>query len=372
MSDSPPSTDEPYRIPTDQIPRHYTWLAKWRDLLFVIQAIHGLVAARFPLPEGLLQLSQDAPNRFLWHIFYWLHRELSGGMALHEAMDNRPAFFPPYCVDLIRAGEESGQLEGALDDLQRELAERLAFRRSLAWHGYTLLSSLLLPPLVIAALMVFVAPQMVEIASANSAEPSALLRWAMAAHTHGFTYLLLAAMIATPVLWIAAEFSALWGGQLSRDLGEIAARIPVLGNVLRKRQLAHASAILARLLQAGAPLPGALRSAAEASGATPCKKAFARLASRVEGGSSLGECVEEERRTLPASFRAAVALGENSGRLPEALHEIAALYTAQCMQTARLSVEIGAPLLICFNGAIVFVVYGGFFTTLVQLLGAVS
>ena len=356
-----------YAIPMDRLPMRFTVLGHWRDLLIAIRALHALVAARFPLSDGLLQLSQDAPNRALWHIFYWLHRELQGGVPLHVAMGNRPEFFPTFCTDLVQAGEDSGQLEAVLEDLQEEISAGLEFRRSLLWQFFFLGNALLMPAVLVFGVMLFVAPQIEAIVTPLGVSPNPLMTWALTLHRSGLTMLLLLAAMGGPVLWMLAEFSFIRGGYFSQSIAACTAWVPGLGGVLRKRHLAGAAAMLARLLHAGAPLPAALRTAAGASSAALCANSLRRLADGVEEGETLATCMEKERWVLPGSFRTLVAMGESSGQLPEALLQIAARYRAQTRTNTRLAVEVGVPLLVCLNGAIVFVVYGGLMTSIMQL-----
>lgn len=373
-----PSQDEAntatrlYDIPMDRLPPRFTVLGRWRDLLIAIRALHALVAARFPLSDGLLQLSQDAPNRALWHIFYWLHRELQGGVPLHVAMGNRPEFFPAFCVDLVCAGEESGQLEAALDDLQQEIADGLEFRRGVLWQFCFLGNALIMPSILVAGVMIFVAPQFEAIFTPLGEPNSPLLDWALTLHHSGVTLLMVALAFLLPALWLALETSFIRGGYFAGELGKLSSWIPGLGGHLRKRHLAGASSMLGRLLRAGAPLPAALRTAAGASSAALCANSFQRLADAVEAGETLKDSMYKERWVLPASFRTFVALGESSGQLPDALRSLAARYRTQSRTATRLVVEIGVPLLICLNGFMVFLVYGGLLTPIMRLASSID
>tara|TARA_R110001592_G_scaffold93787_1_gene272051 strand:+ start:871 stop:1998 length:1128 start_codon:yes stop_codon:yes gene_type:complete len=360
--------EEVYDIPPDRLPVRFRLISRWRDLLAVIQAIHGLVAARMPLSDGLLELSQGAPNKVLWHIFYWLHRELQGGVTLHEAMENRCDFFPKFCVDLVRAGEESADLEGALEELREEIAEGLAWRQNVFLRLWLIGGSLFIPVVCVAGTMTFVAPQIVAIIAQLGMALPTISAWAIAMHEYGITWVLLLLAFALPTLWLATEYSFIAGGLLARDIAMLTAWVPALGSIARKRHLAGIASILGRLLRAGAPLPRALRSAASSSRSSVFSDGLLRLAYAVEDGESLTESMEKERWLLPASFRTWVALGESSGHLPEALLQIAARYRTQNQTFMRLALEIGMPLIVCLNGAIVFLVYAGLLLPIMRLV----
>lgn len=358
-------------LPDGRAPRYRTWLLHWRDLLIAVRAIQVLVAARLPLAAGLLYLSHDTPSRPLRYVFYAMHRDIQGGLALHEAMANRPEFFPPFCTKLARAGEESGQLDAALDELQSGVSDAVSIRYVTFWHAWMLGGVLLFPILLAAVILVFVAPQLESILTHFGKPPGRLLYWGQFARESGLLAGL--ALFAVGVLpgWIAVEYSWLKGGPLSRIASAVFERLPLVGRHFRKRHLATAAAVAGHLLRAGAPLPLALREAGEAAGSRRCNTIFERLAAAVEGGDGIRDAVRRDHGNLPGSFRALVSLGEQGGGLPDAFQQIAALYRRQTDQSARLAIELGLPLLVCFNGLIVFWVYGAIFSTLnaITLLG---
>ncbi len=362
ISDSSRMTSAPPAAPG----RYYRWLSHWRDLLAATRALRELVDARLPLAQGLHQLSQDAPRPALRHSLYWLHRELSGGMTLCQAMENQPDFFPPFYVKLIEAGENGGQLAEVLADLEVELQEQLTFRRRVASINLYLTITLFSQLLLVVTILTFVSPQITDLTYQFGGSPPAALQWANTLHACGLTLALLGGAIFLPLFWIALEFSRLRGGRLSQDWARIVPWIPLVGPAQRRGQLAAACAILGRLLRAGVPLPQAIRITSTSALPKSCSGPFARLATAVEGGEDVGVALNHDFAFFPATFRALVALGVSSGQLPEALQQASTLYRSQSVHKVRMALEMGAPLLIVLNGLLVFLVYGAFFITIMS------
>lgn len=367
MSECPPlpaAQAPPFPGPAERPVRYYRWLSHWRDLLAATRALRDLVEAHLPLPQGLAQLSRDAPRHALRRSFYWLYRELSGGLTLYEAMENQPDFFPPFYVDLIRTGENGGQLAEVLADLERELQEQLEFRRRVASTNAYLAATLSIQFLVIAFFMTFAAPQILAIAPQLGGYPSRFLELASTIHRAGFTFAILVAAIMLPIFWVALEYSHLRSGELSQLWGRVIRWIPLIGPAQRRGQLACAAAILGRLLRAGVPLPDALRRTAKAAIPPSCRTPFLKVAAEIEAGESLGDALNRDASIFPVTFRTMVALGESSGQLPEALRQISVLYRTQSVHRLRMVLELGSPLLVVLNGLLVFFIYVGFFVTL--------
>ena len=351
---------------------YFRWLSHWRDLLATTRALRELLDAQLPLAQGLLHLSHDAPRRNLRHTFYWLYRELSGGMTLTDAMDNRPNFFPPFYVALVRAGEEGGQLSEVFADLEEELQEQLTFRRRVAMTNAYLSVTLSVQLLLIAGVLTFVVPQLIALTENLEGTPTRLLHWANVAHRSGFPAALLLASLVLPIFWVILEFSKLRGGSTSNAWERLLTWVPWVGASQRRGQLATAAAILGRLLHAGVPLAEALRTTADSALPASCRAPFRRLSLAVERGEELKEALNHDYRFFPATFTSLIALGESSGQLPEALHQISTLYRMESVHRARMALEVGAPLLIVGNGVLVFFIYGGIFLTVNSYASLIS
>ena len=348
-------------------PHPLRWQRHWDHVILVLEEIEGLVAARVPLPGGLQALAMDAPNHSLRRIFHALHEEVSNGCPLHEALARQQDFLPSYCVDAVRAGEESGRLEEVLRDLQAELQEMLGFRTRVQATGSYLFGVLLVEAMLILMLLSQVLPQALEITTAFGQQPTFMMRALATAQAWKLPLLLAFTAIAVPVLWTLGQVSAQRDGKLAQFFARLGARVPLLHRIQRCRHLGHGAAIAGVLIEAGLPLHEAFRAAGQATRAPAFKHGFQQVALRLEQGDSLREALHRESAIFPAGFRGLLSLGESSGQLPEALAQVKALYRAQALRNARLLLDIGGPIILCLTAACVFAVYFAFFQWLSTL-----
>ena len=72
------------------------------------------IEAGLPLAEALQMLSSESRNARVKSLIHFLRAQVS------EAMQQFPSVFPRVHVAAVRAGEESGRLEKALDDLAEQ------------------------------------------------------------------------------------------------------------------------------------------------------------------------------------------------------------------------------------------------------------
>lgn len=82
---------------------------------------------------------------------------------------------------------------------------------------------------------------------------------------------------------------------------------------------------LRTLLEAGLPLLVGFEDLEKQARRPAVRRVFREIAESIAGGSSLADALGRHRETFPAVYRAMVAAGESSGRLPEALDRLHSL-----------------------------------------------
>ncbi|TMA69967.1 MAG: type II secretion system F family protein, partial [Deltaproteobacteria bacterium] len=93
---------------------------KGRDLLVMTQELAALVSAGLPLDRSLATLAELSDNLELRRIITEVLHAVQGGKSLTEALGQHRVF-PPLYVNMIRAGETGGFLEGVLQRLTEYL-----------------------------------------------------------------------------------------------------------------------------------------------------------------------------------------------------------------------------------------------------------
>ncbi len=86
--------------------------------------------------------------------------------------------------------------------------------------------------------------------------------------------------------------------------------------------------MLRHSIDAGVPLTKVFRQQAE-RGSAAVQPLAGRVAARLERGDNLEDALRDERAVLPPLFLALVAVGEQTGRLPEVFEELQNYYQLQ-------------------------------------------
>ena len=93
---------------------------KGRDLLVMTQELSALVSAGLPLDRSLATLAELSDNLELRRIITEVLHAVQGGKSLTEALGQHRVF-PPLYVNMVRAGEAGGFLDGVLQRLTEYL-----------------------------------------------------------------------------------------------------------------------------------------------------------------------------------------------------------------------------------------------------------
>jgi len=154
------------------------------------------------------------------------------------------------------------------------------------------------------------------------------------------------------LLYVVYKFPRWTYGLLERPLYHV----PFARKTLMQAGLAPVCEVLAMLLKAGTPLPRAIEQAESLHVPPNLRRTLRRMHTAVEQGESLGSAARKQRRCLPASFAAMVALGERAAALPGALAYLSDLYADNTRMRQHVLGQMLFPAMILVLGAVVLFV----------------
>src|SRR5579862_5874226 len=286
------------------------------------QQFHTLVKAGLPILRALDLLAERAAAPRLRPILVDVRQRVRDGALLSEALAAQGSF-PPVYVTVITAGERSGNLTGVLEQYIGYLRVSTGFRSRL-------LTALIYPAVLVAVaclvvtyVVTYAMPQFANLYHELDVPLPAPTRILLAVALPLRTYFLV--MIA--ILAVAVVGAFLWTrskrGALAID--RIKPRIPYLGDIWLKTQIAQFVRTLSTLLGGGTPLVPALLTSSSAMGSALISAAIDTAAGHVREGKSLHSSLAETRLIPPLALEM-IEVGEASGALTAMLTSIAEFY----------------------------------------------
>ncbi len=326
-----------------------------KDVALFTREFATLVGAGVALDRVLGILIGLAQKPALREVLTDVHRRVEGGAAIADALEAHPEAFPPFYVNMIRAGEASGQLDTVLE----RLAEFLERARELSGN---VRSALVYPAVLIGMaglslviVLTVVLPEFEPIfAEAGRDLPTATQ--VVRAMGHGVR----------DYWWIAAIAGLLATVLIRRDLTTpegrnrwhgVLLRTPVMGSLWRRLAFARFSRMLGTLLANGVGVLSAMALAREVTGNEVLNRALAEVAVTVREGGGLARPLAKAD-VFPRLAVDLISVGEESGHLEEMLLKAADIYDQEVKRAIDRAVALLVPLLTIGLGALIAAIIG--------------
>jgi len=308
-----------------------------------------LVRAGLPILQGLDLLADRLTDEKLGRHIRAVRDEVKTGTVLSEAFA-RQGVFPPIYVTSVLAGERSGALVEVLERFIAYQKLTLALRKKL-------LVSLIYPAVLIClviALIVFlvtyVVPNFAALYNSMQAKLPAPTQILIAVGTTARSYVLAGA----GMLVLAGFAAYLWSRRDSSQetLDKLKIRIPVVGDIWTKYQVAQLSRVLGTLLVGGIPLVQALETSGKSLGTVLLRKALDKTSLMVREGRSLSKSLKSSG-LVPDLAIDMMEVGESTGALPQMLTSVAEFYEEDVSNRMTALLSLVEPVIMIFMGIFV-------------------
>lgn len=323
------------------------------QLALFTRELATLLGAGLPIDEALGALTEQAEDTRLRTVLATLRTRVREGASLAAALAEQPDDFPEYLRASIAAAEQTGRIDTVLARLADYAESREALRRRI-WMA--MLYPLLLTGvalLVVAGLLLYVVPQVIEVFD-NLGRDLPWLTRSLIALSEGlprFGPWLLLALIAA-----AIGLRVLLRAPPRRERAQrLLLRAPILGRLRLALDTSRFTRSLGLLAGSGVPMLDALRMATQTVGLLPLRQALEQAQARVREGAGLAVSLAQSRLFPPVTLRL-IGNGERSGRLAELLDR-AADHEATLLEN-RLStfVAVLGPAMILVVGILVLAI----------------
>ncbi|MEL0082425.1 MAG: type II secretion system F family protein [Gammaproteobacteria bacterium] len=338
---------------------------KRRALIDFTMQLAILTRAGVPLSETLEQLEQDTLNPDFAKMIGALRFNVSTGVEFSQALEQFPRTFPQLYIELVRAGEISGNLPEILLDMQHylEWSDSLASDARQATTYPAIIGIAIV--LLVAVLFTFVVPQFTQLLTTMGVDLPAPTRVVMgiSAIFSDYWHLILLVMVLVPTgIALGKRYSPGFAFNWERLL----VALPVFGQLRLRLALSRFSHNLAILFRSGIPMVDCLKMLPALVGNLLVADAISRSAEEVAAGAGLAESFSRHRVFEPLVLRM-LAVGESTGDMSGALEQAARYYEEAVPRTIKRFFGVLEPTLILFMVAIVGLVALAIFLPLLSL-----
>lgn len=324
----------------------------YEKLIMFTTSLATMYKAGIPLLRalGIVRIG-PADGRFN-QVIHELRAAIESGRQLSEGMREYPDIFTNVYIACIASGEESGKLENTLDELALMLEAEMEINRQVKTALRYPAIVMIVITIAIGVLMTFVVPRFVDFYAAFGAElplPTKILM-GTALFFERFWYLLLIGFGLG--LYGFRKFLERPGGRFWFDLQLL--KIPVLGELLVKGNIARFCLMFRLMFRAGLPLVKCLQTLGDTIKNTVLRQEVSHLEDFFRRGKEL-ETVTGSFKWFPEQALYMMAIGLESGNLDDMLREIGIHYSRQVSYTSRQLTTIIEPVLTIALGVCVLV-----------------
>jgi general secretion pathway protein F len=286
------------------------------------------------------------------------------GQRISDAMAREPKSFPPIYRAIVAAGDASGTLSTVLERLANLLERRAAMRAkittALAYPAILALVAIF----VVAALMIFVVPKMVEQFDNVGQQLPLLTRVIIGTSTFLTHYwpVILGALIITAFLF----WQALLHEKTRAKIDFILLGLPIFGKILRDVNAASFARNLSTMVAARLPLVEGLALVRDTVGNHVLSTATSRVIEHVRAGGSLSGAMQETGY-FPPLLTYLTASGESSGRLDLMLERAAEYLEREFDHKSAVTLALLEPAVIVIMGIMVALIVLSVLLPILQL-----
>ena len=353
------------------------------EVLFLNRQLASMARLNMPIAKGLRVLGKEVREGDFRQVIERLQQDLDEGRSLSDAMARFPATFSSLQLEIVRAGETSGNLSVILDELNAhtECMQRVK-SRVLEAVSYPAVMMTVIFGFVL-MFLVFVAPQFESMMREREAAATALVTVEQAAEAPRsqlpvYTRALFAAsgLIRNPLVFLLVFGGGLgagvWGfrkiSRMGEEYDDFLFGLPRFGRLFEKAALMKVTRTMRDLLLNGVSMVEALRLTSRTVGQNRIARKLDELRQAVEEGGSFSRSLGEGE-VFPESMVWKLQLAEEKGLVEDALLELAGGFEQEVDQETTFITKALAPLLLVFTGGVVLFMFTACFVPLTQLYG---
>ena len=338
---------------------------KTKDIAVLTRQLSTMISAGIPLLESMEILHEQVSDPGFKLALDKIIERVRAGSDFSTALGEHPKLFTKIYVNMIKAGEASGQLDVILQRLAdyMEAAEELK-REIKAAMTYPVISLFLILSITI-GLVVGIVPKFQMIFQSMEMKelplPTEILLKISDALREQYLVVISVTivLIIAFIMYIRTKFGM-------RQWHWFMLHAPVFGPLFRKVAISRFSRTFATLIQSGVPMLGALDIVAATAGNLLVEEAVLKAKDAVSKGETLGDPLTATR-VFPPMVTRMISIGEKTGALEKLLMKIAEFYDQEVRATVKALTSLIEPLLIATMGFIVGFIVLSIFLPIIKI-----
>ncbi len=316
---------------------------KKKEFIIFLRQLSTLIEAGVPLVEATGLLQEQTKDKFLKETLRYVRTDLVEGVRFSDAVEKHPKIFPELFVNMIRAGEASGELDDVLNKMAVYYEKQYDMRQKVITAlSYPVLVAFVAVSICV-ALLVVIFPQFTGMFDTMDAELPAYTAFVLSLSDGMQRYWYLGVFFLLLCVVLYRIIVSKPEGKLFMD--SLKLKVPVLGSFYQKAILARMTRTMSSLLESSVPILDTLQISSRILQNKVMEKVMKDCYETIEKGDSLAGPMEAHW-AFPPMVTQMIRVGEKSGSLDNLLHRAANFYEQELDYAAERLKALLEPVLI--------------------------
>ncbi len=346
------SKEEENAEKTKDIPKGQVKKLGLQDRMDFTSTLQILAQSGIPIIESLMFIENDAAKLKVRLVARELRRQIMQGATFADTIAKYPNQFGQIYIGLVKAGEDSGELEKTLQRLLELLTKEANIRGKVIGTLMYPMFVIVLAVIIVLVMLMFVFPVFKEMFDGMGKELPWITATLMSAGIFLKTYWFFAPMIVGSLVGGAA-FLMRWQPS-KRKIDEISLKIPLLSDLIQYSNFANFVAVMQVAYDAGVPIIECLYLANMTLTNHTLKTKIESATLKVQQGQHLSVALRSTK-VMPKMILFMIATGEQSGRLGDMLLQATNYIDKKLDTIIDTMTKMIEPIMLIVIGSIVMV-----------------
>jgi type IV pilus assembly protein PilC len=320
---------------------------KEKDIVVFTRQLATMIDAGLPLVQCLEILSNQTDNKVFAKSIAEIRLDVEAGSTYADALKKHPKVFDDLYVNMVAAGEAGGILDTILNRLAKHIEKAMKLKKQIKGAMIYPITIVSVAVIVIAVLMIWVIPifsSMFTEMGGTLPLPTQIVMNASNFMKSNIIYMVIGGIV------FGFLFRAYYKTQKGKKvIDNIALKLPVFGDLIRKAAVAKFTRTLGTLISSGVPILEGLVIVAKTAGNKIIEEALLFARQSISEGKTIADPIGKAK-VFPPMVVQMIAVGETTGALDAMLSKIADFYDDEVDSAVAALTALLEPMMMIFLG----------------------
>ena len=323
---------------------------KPRDLSVFCRQFVSILESGVAMKEALAMLEEQTENKTLKKSIAEVLTNIEKGNSLADAMRGESHVFPPMLINMVEAGESSGNLEMAFsrmaEQFEKEAKLKATVRKATVYPIVLIFACIG----VIGVMLLYVIPIFIDMFKEIDMEMPAFTMFVMGLSEWAGNNVYIMVGVAVAIFAAYQAYYRTEGGR--KNIDKIKMKMPLFGQLVVKSNCSRFARTASTLLAAGVPMIDCLDIVSRIVNNIHYSMAIQNAREEVMKGIPLSEPLRDAGIFPPMVYHM-TGIGEETGNIEQMLNKLADYYDEEVEITTQTILAAMEPLIIVFMAVVV-------------------